>query len=44
MKKSFVMHFDGPLKENGRPKKSWMKVVIIDSNKYNIFEYLAKVD
>lgn len=43
MKKNFVIQIDGPLKERGRPKNSWMEVVIIDPSKYNIFEYLAQV-
>ena len=32
---------DGPLRERGRPKRMWVKVVKTDMKKCNLFENLA---
>ena len=36
------MKVDGPQRESGWPKRTWMNVVKIDMKKYNLSKYLAQ--
>lgn len=40
--KTFFMYVDGPIRIQGRPKKTWMEVARIDLKMCNVSEDLAQ--